>query len=257
MGTVSLEIRDAAEGASTARLMLDRPAIRNALNFEMCRDLLDAARLLAGRDDIACVELCANGPVFCAGADLKERASISDDEIRGRRLLAFRAYDAIETLPMPVIAVVDGGCIGSGCEIAAACDFIVASDRAFFQYPEIQRGTVGATQRLPRLIGLPRAKELLFTGRIVDAAEAQAIGLVNRTVPSQLLAETVARIVSETARAPVEALRQAKRALDGGRGDSRDGALAREILAIEDNLDSGEWKIGMRLSGKGNSAVET
>jgi enoyl-CoA hydratase len=227
---------------TTAWMRLNRPESRNALNSAMCRDLLMAISNLHGRSDVACAVLSAAGPVFCAGADLKERRSMSDDQIRGRRILAFRAFEALETLPMPVIAVVDGPCIGSGCEIATACDFVVASDRAHFRYPETQVGTVGATQRLPRIVGPRIAKELLYTGRQVSAVEARELRIVNRVVPTDALASTVEEIVGQIAKAPVAALRQAKRAIDRGVADSRYGALSHELLAIEENLDRQDWK---------------
>lgn len=235
---------------TTACLRLTRPESRNALNSAMCRDLLTALAHLRRRDDVACAVLSAEGPVFCAGADLKERRSMSDDEIRGRRMLAFRAYDALETLPMPVIAVVDGPCIGSGCEIATACDFILASERAYFQYPETQWGTVGATQRLPRIVGPRVAKELLFTGRQVGAHEAQALRIVNRVVASGLLDASVEELVGQILKAPAAALRQAKRSIDRGMADSRYGALSHELLAIEENLDMQEWKVRMGTAAR-------
>ena len=109
-----------------------------------------------------------NGPVFCGGADLNERKGKSEEWIRERRMSAFAAYGALESLPMPCVALVHGAAIGSGVEIAAACDFIVATPSATFRTPEAQRGTVGATQRLPRILGKRLAKDLMFTGRRAD-----------------------------------------------------------------------------------------
>lgn len=251
METVSLEFAAAESGVRVATLRLDRPAARNALNDQMCRDLLEALRGLREAADVACVLVRGVGPVFCAGADLKERKGMDDDRIRGRRLRAFRAYDAIEALPMPAVAVVHGPCIGSGCEIAAACDFIVAGRSASFRYPETRWGTVGATQRLPRIVGRRLAKELMFTGRAVDAEEARAIGLVNRVVDDDALDAEVAALAAQIAAAPLSALRLAKRTIDRGVDDSRAGALAGEILAIEENLDEGAWR--ERMGGTGGA----
>ena len=117
---------------------------------------------LAADDRVRVVIVRGSGSMFCAGADLKERQNMSADEVRSRRIKGFAAYHAIEALPQPAIAMVRGAAIGSGCEIAAACDFIVAADDASFRYPEIGWGTVGATQRLPRIVGRRIAKELLF-----------------------------------------------------------------------------------------------
>lgn len=253
MSTVRFEMAEDDTGR-LARIILDRPAARNALNNAMCLDLLAAVRQAEALPDLACLLLQAEGPAFCAGADMKERQDMDDDQIRGRRLRGFRAYDAIERLPMPAIAVVGGPCIGSGCEIAASCDFILAGDSAIFRYPETQRGTVGATQRLARIVGRRLAKELLFTGRPVDAAEALRIGLVNKVVPAGDLHAAAEAMAAQICKAPTAALRQAKKAIDRGADDSRHGALAHEILTIEENLESASWRAGMSdIPGSGRS----
>ena len=141
------------------------------------RGLIVAATSAAAADgDVRLVLIRGNGPVFCAGADLKERKDMSVDEVRNRRLRGFAAYNAIEALPMPTVAVVHGAAIGSGSEIAAACDFIVATPEATFPTPEALWGTVGATQRLPRVLGKRLAKDLMFTGRKLTAEEARTAG---------------------------------------------------------------------------------
>ncbi|HUG78004.1 MAG TPA: enoyl-CoA hydratase/isomerase family protein, partial [Burkholderiales bacterium] len=134
-----------------ATITLNRPEARNALNLAMCEALVAAAQ---GMDDtVRLVFVRATGPVYCAGADLKERQGMDPAQVRDRRMKAFAAYGALEALPMPTIAVVEGAAVGSGCEIAAACDFVVATPEATFRIPEAIRGTVGATQRLPRILG--------------------------------------------------------------------------------------------------------
>ena len=130
--------------------------------------------------EIRLVFVRGNGPVFCGGADLNERKGKSEEWIRARRMRAFAAYGALESLPMPCVALVHGAAIGSGVEIAAACDFIVATPDATFRTPEAQRGTVGATQRLPRILGKRLAKDLMFTGRALTADEARDAGFVAR-----------------------------------------------------------------------------
>jgi enoyl-CoA hydratase len=232
-------------------LTLNRPDARNALNNAMCTELHRALVEVQRSSEIHVVIIAANGPVFCAGADLKERKGMDDDQIRARRLRAFALYDAIERMPMPIVAVVDGAAVGSGCEIAGACDFIIASDRASFRYPEARWGTVGATQRLPRIVGRRLAKDLMFTGRAVEAEEALRIGLVNRVVAHQALAATVDLLACDIADAPPHAIRSAKQTIDQGLDDSRHGALAREILAIEENLNAGVWRTGMASFEKG------
>jgi enoyl-CoA hydratase len=155
-----------------ATITLDRPESRNALNRAMCEDLVAAAAAATADADARLVLVRAAGPVFCAGADLKERKEMSVDDVRNRRLRGYAAYHALETLPMPVVAVVHGAAIGSGAEIAASCDFIVATPEATFATPEAMWGTVGATQRLPRVLGKRLAKDLMFTGRKLRRPEA-------------------------------------------------------------------------------------
>jgi enoyl-CoA hydratase len=183
----------------------------------------------------------ANGPAFCAGADLKERQGMGEAQVRERRRRAFAAYAALEALPMPSVAVVQGPAVGSGCEIAAACDFIVATPEASFRTPEALRGTVGATQRLPRVLGKRLAKDMMFTGRTLTAAEAREGGLVSRLVAVSELEALLANITSEITRAPAQSLRLAKRAIDRGVEEDPQGALAAEMEAIEEQLAAGQW----------------
>jgi enoyl-CoA hydratase/carnithine racemase len=221
-----------------ATITLNRPDARNALNDAMCEDL---RRVVAGVDSNArLVFVRANGPVFCAGADVKERAGMSVDEVRARRLKAFAAYHALESLPMPVVAVVHGVALGSGVEIAAACDFIVATPEAMFGTPEALRGTVGATQRLPRVIGKRLAKDLMFTGRRLTAAEAQAAGFVARVVPQDKLEQELAGIREAVMAASPEAIRHAKHCIDRGIELDPQGALGLELMAIDAQLASGK-----------------
>ncbi|BDG74438.1 enoyl-CoA hydratase/isomerase family protein [Roseomonas fluvialis] len=229
----------AADGVAT--LTLNRPAARNALNTALCEALLAATRR-AVADGAKLLLLRARGPVFCAGADLKERQGMDDDAVRARRLKAFAAYDAIERLPMPVVAVVEGPAVGSGVEIAAAADFIVATPTASFRTPEALWGTVGATQRLPRVLGKRLAKDMMFTGRTLSAAEALAAGLVSRIVAPDELEETVASIAATIAKASPAALALAKRCIDEGLERDPRGALATELMAIEESLAAAEWR---------------
>ena len=166
---------------------------------------------------------------------------MSADDVRARRLKAFAAYDAIERLPMPAIAVVHGPAIGSGCEIAAACDFIVATGAAAFATPEALWGTVGATQRLPRILGKRLAKDMMMTGRKLSAEEAREAGLVSRVVAADALEATIAEIGKVVVGAPPGALRLAKRCIDRGLELDPKGALGVELMAIEENLARADW----------------
>ena len=157
------------------------------------------------------------------------------DEQENRRI-THAAYNAIEALPMPTIAVVHGAAIGSGSEIAAACDFIIATPEATFSTPEALWGTVGATQRLARVLGKRLAKDLMFTGRKLTADEARTAGLVTRIVEAGALDAALADIAATIGKASATGLRQAKRCIDQGSELDPRGALAVELLAIEENL---------------------
>ncbi|WP_426955532.1 enoyl-CoA hydratase/isomerase family protein [Muricoccus radiodurans] len=234
-----------ADGVAT--ITLSRPAARNAVNMAMCAALLDATRR-ATAEDARLVVIRAEGPVFSAGADLKERKGMSENDVRARRIRAFAAYDSIEHLPMPSLAVVEGPAIGSGVEIAGACDMILATPAASFRTPEALWGTVGATQRLPRILGKRLAKDLMFTGRTLSAEEAREAGLVTRLVEPDALEGTLAEISATIAKAPPHAMRIAKRCVDQGLELDPRGALATEILAIEEIL-AGDWRAGVASFG--------
>ena len=224
-----------ADGVAT--LALNRPEVRNALNLEMCDELLRVSKELV-ENEVRVVFVRGNGPVFCGGADLNERKGKSEEWIRARRMRAFAAYGALESLPMPCVALVHGAAIGSGVEIAAACDFIVATPDASFRTPEAQRGTVGATQRLPRILGKRLAKDLMFTGHALTATEARDAGFVARIGDL----ETEKRAIAEAIlKAPALALKLAKRTIDRGIELDPQGALQAEVEAIEEQLAAGQW----------------
>jgi len=234
--TVSYLARD-----GIATITLNRAEARNAVNLAMCDALIDCANRASADESVRVVLVRANGPAFCAGADLKERQGMAEAQVRERRTRAFAAYAALEALPMPSIAVVHGPAVGSGCEIAAACDFIVATTEATFRTPEALRGTVGATQRLPRVLGKRLAKDMMFTGRTLGAEEARQAGLVSRVVSPENLEGTIRQICEGIVKAPPHALRLAKRAIDRGVELDPKGALAAELEAIEEQLASGQW----------------
>ena len=228
-----------AAQAGIATITLNRPQARNALDLRMCEELRDAALGLARDAAVKVVFVRASGPVFCAGADVKERAGMTADQVRERRMRGFAAYAALEALPMPSVAAVQGAALGSGVEIAAACDFIVATPDAVFGTPEAQRGTVGATQRLPRVLGKRLAKDLMFTGRRLSAEEARSAGLVSRI--SENLEEEIRHIAKAILEAPADAMRLAKHCIDRGLELDPRGALEVEIEAIERQLAAGAW----------------
>jgi enoyl-CoA hydratase/carnithine racemase len=215
--TVDLQAHD-----HIANLRLNRPDSMNAINTQMAREIVEACQRIADDDDIWVVLLTATGErAFCVGADLKERQHMSVEQWRAQRTVILRAFRALNAIERPMIAAVDGYALGGGCELALACDFIVAGQRAQFALPEAKVGILpggGGTQLLPRRVGPATAKELMFTGRRVDAQEALRIGLVNRVVPSENLDETIAGIAREILGSSPISTRQIKRAADRGAG---------------------------------------
>ena len=236
MSAVDLEI-----SGEVATIWLARPDARNALNLEMCEQLFAAANRIGSEKEIRVVLVRGKGSAFCAGADLKERAGKTKEWVRARRLKAFEAYNAIEALPLPVIAVVHGPAIGAGVEIVAICDFAVATPEAVFGTPETLRGSVGATQRLPRIIGKRLAKDMMFTGRKLGAQEALQAGLLSRIVEKEDLENIVSQIAKTISEAPALGMRLAKRCIDRGVELDPKGAQDVEIEAIDEQLATGKW----------------
>ncbi|MBB4122043.1 enoyl-CoA hydratase/isomerase family protein [Martelella radicis] len=228
-----------------ARITLNRPEARNAVNLELCHALQAAFDSFQGDGETAVIILDAAGPVFCAGADMRERKGKDEAWVLARRQASFRAYATIEACPIPVVCAVQGAVVGSGGEISMACDFIVASDAATFLFPEPQWGTVGATQRLQRRIGVARAKELLFTGRKMDAQEAYAAGLVSRLVAVDDLEAEVEAIAEKVASAPRVAMRLTKQAVDQGSRTDLTSGIEIEMAAIRQLLTQTDWQAGV------------
>lgn len=233
-----------------AHVTLNRPQARNALNLAMCQALRETFEALDGDDDVRVVLLDSKGTVFCAGADLKERKDKDEAWVLKRRLAGFAAYDAIGHCRRPVVALAQGPVVGSGGEISMSCDFIVASTAASFKFPEPQWGTVGATQRLQRVIGKRRAKELLFTGRVMPAEEAHTLGLVARLVAPDELVATGAEIAAAIAGASPLAMMLTKQAVDLGEEVDLDKGIRIELAAIERILADGSWRAGIDAFSK-------
>lgn len=228
-----------------ARVILSRPEARNALNLPMCEALTAAFHEIDRDPEIRVVIVEGKGPVFCAGADMKERKGRDAVWIRQRRLASFEAYATIARCTRPVVALVQGPTVGSGGEIAMSCDFIVAASDASFRFPEAHWGTVGATQRLQRVIGVSRAKELLFTGREMPAGEAHALGMVARLVDPSLLAGEGTRIALAIAEAPPLPMALTKQSIDLGARTDLDSGIRIEMTAIERLLADNGWKSGV------------
>lgn len=241
----SAPVRVTTQGDGIVRLRLERAQARNAVNLEMCHALSAACESIASDPQARVVLIEAAGPVFCAGADLKERRGRAPAWIAARRRASFAAYAAIEAQPVPVIAVIDGPVIGGGGEIVMAADFAIASSNARFRWPEAHWGTVGATQRLPRVIGKARAKELLFTGREIDAREAWQLGLVAQICAPEEIAQRAEATAQAIAQAPALSMRLTKQCVDLGTNTDLAHGIDLELLAIDRNLAGDEWAKGL------------
>jgi enoyl-CoA hydratase len=204
------------EGA-VLTLTINRPKALNALDADTMHALLEALSTAVGTEEIRCVIITGAGErAFVAGADIAAMVDIGSWEARAFTELGHGLADAMETLPIPIIAAVNGFALGGGCELAVACDFIYAARTAKFGQPEVNLGLIpgfGGTQRLPRRIGVARARELIFTGEIISADEALRIGLCNRVFePADLLPKARATAAVIAAKPPL-AIADAKRAL--------------------------------------------
>lgn len=210
---VNLEV-DGAIGT----IRLDRPPM-NALNVVVQEEIRAAAGEAASRADVRGVVIYGGPKVFAAGADIKEMVDMTYSDMASRAGALSSAFDAVAHIGKPVVAAVTGYALGGGCELALTADFRVCGDNAKLGQPEILLGIIpgaGGTQRLPRLIGPARAKDLIYTGRFVDAEEALAIGLVDKVVAPDDVYDAAVDMVRRYADGPAMALRAAKEAVDAG-----------------------------------------
>ncbi len=213
MEFVRLEVED---GVGTIRI--DRPKV-NALNVQIQDEIRAAATEATERDDVRAVVLWGGERVFAAGVDIKEMADLTYADMVKRSGVLQATYSAVARIPKPVVAAVNGYALGGGCELALCADIRIAADNATLGQPEILLGIIpgaGGTQRLTRLVGPSKAKDLIFTGRFVKADEALAIGLADKVFPAdQVYAEAVTWARQFVA-GPSLALRAAKEAVDRG-----------------------------------------
>jgi enoyl-CoA hydratase len=232
----------------TAWLTLQRPDKLNALSSELLAQARQALNDVAADDQVSCLIVHGEGRAFCAGADVGGMRDL-DPARATARFSGQNFWQALEDLPQPTIAAVHGYCFGGGCEIALACDFRLAADNARFGQPEIKLGILpgaGGTQRLPRLVGMTMAKELVLLGEPIDAAEAHRIGLVNRVVPADQLLDEARRWAEKLGQLPPLAVSMAKRVMNRGRDLDLSAALELERLGFAVLFGTEDQKEGMR-----------
>ncbi|MGH8860532.1 MAG: enoyl-CoA hydratase/isomerase family protein [Jatrophihabitantaceae bacterium] len=248
---------DAPSGVATIRL--SRPPM-NALNTQVQTELRAAAEQVTADPSVRAVVIFGGEKVFAAGADVKEFAGQSHEYMMTDAVRLTGALDALARIPKPVIAAVTGYALGGGCELALTADFRVSADNAKWGQPEIMLGIIpgaGGTQRLPRLVGPAKAKDLIYTGRFVEAAEALEIGLVDAVVAAAEVYATALRMAAKFAKGPAFALAAAKAAIDGGLDADLASGLRLESHLFASLFATEDRAIGMKSfieSGPGKAA---
>ncbi|WHY16260.1 enoyl-CoA hydratase [Peribacillus frigoritolerans] len=208
------------EEKGIALVTLNRPDAANALSTELLHSLVEGLDELKRDSNLRTVIITGAGEkAFCAGADLKERAGMNDDKVKETVKLIGDTITAVENLPVPVIAAINGSAFGGGLELALACDIRIASETAKVGLTETSLGIIpgaGGTQRLPRIVGMPTAKELIYTARRLDAKTAHALKIISHVYSPQHLLEEAKKLAKEIAVNAPLALRAAKAAINQG-----------------------------------------
>ncbi len=250
---VRLEV---ADGVGTIRL--DRPKM-NAISVQVQAELRAAAAEATSRDDVKAVVVYGGERVFAAGNDVKEMADLSYADMVTVSGSIQGAVDAVAAIPKPVVAAITGYALGGGCELALAADVRIAADNATLGQPEVLLGIIpgaGGTQRLSRLVGPSKAKDIIFTGRFVKADEALAIGLVDRLVPAESVYSEAVAWAAQFANAASLAVRAAKEAIDRGLEVDLETGLEIERLQFAGLFATDDRTAGMTSfveSGPGNA----
>ena len=230
-------------------LTIDRPEALNALNGQVLEDL-DAALDLVDLDAVRCLIFTGAGDrAFAAGADIAAMADMTEEEAAVFSRRGNEVFRRIETFPLPTIAAVNGYALGGGCELSMACDIRLCSENAVFGQPEVTLGITpgfGGTQRLMRLIGIGRAKELIFSARNVKAAEALSLGLVNAVYPPEELLSAATKLAQRIAKNAPIAVRACKAAMNEGIDLPMDEAVAAEVREFSGCFETEDQKRGMQ-----------
>jgi enoyl-CoA hydratase/carnithine racemase len=228
-------------------IRLDRPPM-NALNRQVQEEIRSAAEAASEREDVKAVVLYGGPQIFAAGADIKEMGTATYADMLNRAVGLQACFSAVARIPKPVVAAITGYALGGGCELAMCADRRIAADSAKLGQPEILLGVIpgaGGTQRLPRLVGPAKAKDLCFTGRFVDADEALRIGLVDEVVAGDAVYDAAVAYASQFAGAATLALRAAKESIDRGLEVELDTGLGIESAQFAALFATEDQKIGM------------
>jgi enoyl-CoA hydratase len=225
------------KNGNVAILAINRPNALNALNTELLLELDAALDSLREDSEVFVIIVTGEGKAFVAGADISEMKDKTPEEARAFGMLGSKVFRKIELLEKPVIAAVNGYALGGGCELALSCDIILAGEKAKFGQPEVGLGIIpgfAGTQRLPRIVGIKKAKELIFTSGMIGAEEAEKIGLTNRIVPQDELMDTALEMAKNIASKGQIAVRYAKAAINRGIETDMDtgNAIETDLFAL-------------------------
>lgn len=245
---MTYEVIQVIKENGVATITLNRPPI-NPLNSQVFKELSQAVDELQSDASVKVVIITGAGnKAFAAGADITEMANLTPVEVYNFSQVSRFAFEKLENLGKPVIAAINGLALGGGCELALCCDFRMAADTAKFGQPEINLGIIpgaGGTQRLPRLIGVAKAKELIFLGDIFDASVALSLGLVNKVVPADSLLEEAQKLALKLASKPSVAMSMAKSAINTGINLDISSALTLEVQCFVTAFASDDRKEGI------------
>ena len=228
-------------------ITFNRPEALNALNSKLLEELGEALLSLEANDDIGAIVVTGSEKAFAAGADIKEMSSKDFADVLTSDLFA-KINQVFATVRKPVIAAVSGYALGGGCEIAMACDFIIAAENAKFGQPEIKLGVIpgiGGSQRLTRLVGKSKAMDMMLTGRMMDAAEAERSGLVSRIAPTEDLLDTVMEVASAIAELSAPSVALAKEATNAALETTLQQGLLFERRLFHSLFSTHDQKEGM------------
>jgi len=240
---IVLEIKE-----KVGMVKMNRPKAMNALNTETLQELDKAFTHLGESDQVKVIIITGEGKAFVAGADIAEMKDMSGDQAGEFSKSGQKVFDLIAKTEKPVIAAVNGFALGGGCELALACDIRIASDKAKLGQPEVNLGVIpgfGGTQRLSRLVGMAKAKEMIFTGDMVDAQTALSIGLVNQVVPADQLMDVCMEMANKIASKGPVAVKLAKKVINDGIETCLEEGSAYETRDFAECFATGEAKEGM------------
>lgn len=234
---------------TTRIITLNRPQAMNALNAELIEEMNAALDMIAGDQETRVLIITGGDKVFAAGGDIKAMMECDPQGAKAYVEPIHRAFNKIANLAKPTIAAVSGHALGGGAELAAACDFRIASDNAVFGFPEINLGifpAAGGSQRIPRLIGISKTKELMFTGNLIDASKALAIGLVNQVVPRDEVMQEAGKLAAKLGAKSPLALSYLKKSIHAGLDTDINAGLMQELEKLMLLFSTSDQKEGMK-----------